>query len=350
MSEGFRQRASGVRSLLLGPETAFVLVAGAGRDSVRQALALLRERLAGSAHRSRACAQPRAPVAGSGAPPTCAPRRARWASSSRRWPPARAPASRPGRRRGRRWTRPRDTLPSCAATRARPPAAQRHREAARLLGRDPRARGRRPRSRGARAHRRRDLRRRRVPEWRLRMPARDSDPPRGSERPARPPRAPVDAAEALARARTRVAASKRSLAAHALLDAAALRAAGCPPTPAVCWLRGAAAQSLARGWRPIPRRVGSAALGARRSARRGSRALGSARARDAEARAVLRAFLGVRELLWEFGLRRRGERRCARRIRARRRGSRPRLAGPASGAPPAPHPARSRAGLTEKRD
>jgi anion-transporting ArsA/GET3 family ATPase len=46
MSEGFRQRASGVRSLLLGPETAFVLVAGAGRDSVRQALAL-RERLAG---------------------------------------------------------------------------------------------------------------------------------------------------------------------------------------------------------------------------------------------------------------------------------------------------------------
>jgi anion-transporting ArsA/GET3 family ATPase len=46
MSEGFRQRASGVRSLLLGPETAFVLVAGAGRDSVRQALAL-RERLGG---------------------------------------------------------------------------------------------------------------------------------------------------------------------------------------------------------------------------------------------------------------------------------------------------------------
>jgi anion-transporting ArsA/GET3 family ATPase len=46
MSEGFRQRASGVRALLLGRETAFVLVAGAGRDSVAQALAL-RERLAG---------------------------------------------------------------------------------------------------------------------------------------------------------------------------------------------------------------------------------------------------------------------------------------------------------------
>ena len=46
MSEGFRQRASSVRALLLGPETAFVMVAGAGQDSVRQALAL-RERLAG---------------------------------------------------------------------------------------------------------------------------------------------------------------------------------------------------------------------------------------------------------------------------------------------------------------
>jgi anion-transporting ArsA/GET3 family ATPase len=46
MSEGFRQRASGVRALLLGPETAFVLIAGAGRDSVQQALEL-RARLAG---------------------------------------------------------------------------------------------------------------------------------------------------------------------------------------------------------------------------------------------------------------------------------------------------------------
>jgi anion-transporting ArsA/GET3 family ATPase len=40
MSAGFRARASGVRQLLLGPQTAFVLVAGAGRDSVSQALAL----------------------------------------------------------------------------------------------------------------------------------------------------------------------------------------------------------------------------------------------------------------------------------------------------------------------
>jgi len=46
MSEGFRERAGGVRALLLGRDTAFVLVAGAGRDSVQQALQL-RVRLAG---------------------------------------------------------------------------------------------------------------------------------------------------------------------------------------------------------------------------------------------------------------------------------------------------------------
>ena len=45
MSEGFRERAGGVRALLLGRDTAFVLVAGAGRDSVQQALQL-RARLA----------------------------------------------------------------------------------------------------------------------------------------------------------------------------------------------------------------------------------------------------------------------------------------------------------------
>jgi anion-transporting ArsA/GET3 family ATPase len=46
MSEGFRERAGGVRALLLGRDTAFILIAGAGRDSVQQALQL-RERLAG---------------------------------------------------------------------------------------------------------------------------------------------------------------------------------------------------------------------------------------------------------------------------------------------------------------
>ncbi len=46
MSEGFRERAGGVRALLLGRDTAFVLVAGTGRSSVEQALQL-HARLAG---------------------------------------------------------------------------------------------------------------------------------------------------------------------------------------------------------------------------------------------------------------------------------------------------------------
>ncbi len=37
MSEGFRERATRVRALLLGPRSSFVLVTGTGRDSVRQA-------------------------------------------------------------------------------------------------------------------------------------------------------------------------------------------------------------------------------------------------------------------------------------------------------------------------
>ena len=41
MSRGFRERAEKVRTLLLGPETAFVLVAGPGRESQSQALDFL---------------------------------------------------------------------------------------------------------------------------------------------------------------------------------------------------------------------------------------------------------------------------------------------------------------------
>jgi anion-transporting ArsA/GET3 family ATPase len=46
MSAGFRQRAAQVRSLLLGPESGFVLVTGTGPESVRQATEL-RDRIAG---------------------------------------------------------------------------------------------------------------------------------------------------------------------------------------------------------------------------------------------------------------------------------------------------------------
>ncbi len=41
MAEGFRERAQKVRALLLGPEAAFVLVAGPGHESVRQSLDFL---------------------------------------------------------------------------------------------------------------------------------------------------------------------------------------------------------------------------------------------------------------------------------------------------------------------
>jgi anion-transporting ArsA/GET3 family ATPase len=46
MSVGFRQRATRVRSLMLGPESSFVLVTGPGRESVRQATGF-RDRLEG---------------------------------------------------------------------------------------------------------------------------------------------------------------------------------------------------------------------------------------------------------------------------------------------------------------
>ena len=46
MSAGFRQRAARVRTLLLGPESGFVLVAGPGQEAVRQATEL-RQRIGG---------------------------------------------------------------------------------------------------------------------------------------------------------------------------------------------------------------------------------------------------------------------------------------------------------------
>jgi anion-transporting ArsA/GET3 family ATPase len=80
MSEGFRQRASGVRALLLGRETAFVLVAGAGRDAVQQALAL-RARLAGYGARLAGVLVNRVRVwPGGGAPPELAASEAQLAA------------------------------------------------------------------------------------------------------------------------------------------------------------------------------------------------------------------------------------------------------------------------------
>jgi hypothetical protein len=58
MSAGFRERAARVRGAMLGPEAAFVLVAGPGRESVRQATRFRQrlERQCGSKSSSTACA------------------------------------------------------------------------------------------------------------------------------------------------------------------------------------------------------------------------------------------------------------------------------------------------------
>lgn len=119
---------------------------------------------------------------------------------------------------------------------------------------------------------------------------------RGHARPA----APTRFEEALARAsvHARRAAAEAARATRALLDAAAIGATGVPAAGheplrrAARWLDRVAAGAGA-GW--------PAALGAALDAEIGR---WETRSRtDPEARAVLRAFLGLRELLWELGLR-----------------------------------------------
>jgi hypothetical protein len=139
------------------------------------------------------------------------------------------------------------------------------------------------------------------------MPAKRNHPPRRPDRPRRPPEG---ALEALARARThaRVAASEAVLATRALLDAAALASSGLPSDASR--LLAPLAQlleSLAQGLAPDSDAASAPLLSALADALDAEIARWEARAGDdAEARAVLRAFLGVRELLWEFGMRRRG--------------------------------------------
>jgi len=120
--------------------------------------------------------------------------------------------------------------------------------------------------------------------------------------------APETAAEALARARThaRRAVSEALLAARALLDAAALGASG-RPSDAHTALQGIAelldrqAARFAEGGAGVPASVVAAVLEALdHEIARWERRAGT----DPDARAVLRTFLGLREILWEFGLRR----------------------------------------------
>jgi hypothetical protein len=121
-------------------------------------------------------------------------------------------------------------------------------------------------------------------------------------------RAPRDAAQALREAgdHARAAAAEAVLAARCLADAASLASTGVP-LEAHAALRGAAdwlerAAHAAADPRPDAARWLAGVVEALDAevARWESRAR-----RDPEARAVLRAFLGVREVLWEFGLRRR---------------------------------------------
>jgi hypothetical protein len=122
-------------------------------------------------------------------------------------------------------------------------------------------------------------------------------------------KAPADTAEALERARqhARSAASEAVAALHALLDAAALATSGLPSdangllAPLARLLEG-----LSEGLAPASDAMSAPLLTALAEALDAEIARWELRARDdAEARAVLRAFLGVRELLWELGLRRR---------------------------------------------
>jgi hypothetical protein len=140
------------------------------------------------------------------------------------------------------------------------------------------------------------------------MPEQGADGPRRTERHAAFRNPPASAAEALARARqhARSAASEALACVHALLDAGSLASLGSSAEASrllapVAQLLESAALALS----PDSDAVSAPLLSALAEALDAEIARWEARARDdAEARAVLRAFLGVRELLWELGLRR----------------------------------------------
>ena len=125
---------------------------------------------------------------------------------------------------------------------------------------------------------------------------------------------PETAGEALERARAhaRSAAAEALASLHALLDAAALAASGQPSEfhgllgPLAKLLEGLA-ERLGHQGEP----VGAPILEAVTEALDAEIARWEDRAQeDPEARAVLRAFLGLREVLWEFGVRRGGQNGC----------------------------------------
>ena len=121
---------------------------------------------------------------------------------------------------------------------------------------------------------------------------------------------PADVAEALARARKhgQRAAAETAAALRALLDAAALAATGEPGERTALGPLAAGLEQLQQWIDPESARDGGAMLAALHDALDQEIARWEERSRsDPDARAVLRAFLGVREVLWEVGVRRPGE-------------------------------------------
>lgn len=119
----------------------------------------------------------------------------------------------------------------------------------------------------------------------------------------------VGEAIARARAHARAAAGESLAAVHALLDAAALATSGAPADAhALLSPLATLLADLEAGLGEGTGRSGTRVLEAVADALDAEIARWEIRAReDPDARAVLRAFLGVRELLWEVGVRRRDE-------------------------------------------
>jgi hypothetical protein len=152
---------------------------------------------------------------------------------------------------------------------------------------------------------------------------------------------PRSVQEALLRGRdhARISVGEAAAAARCVLDALSLAATGVPASghevlrDATAWLERASALAEAEGSEARWLAGVADALDA-------EVARWEARGRDdPEARAVLRAFLGVREVLWEFGLRPDGGRTA--RGRARAAQSRPARAAERRPPRPAPPPMRA---------
>ena len=118
---------------------------------------------------------------------------------------------------------------------------------------------------------------------------------------------PADVTEALARARKhgRRAAAETAAALRALLDAAAIVTTGEPGDRTAFGPLAVGLTQLQEWIDPESTRDGGAVLAALHDALDQEIGRWEERSRsDPDARAVLRAFLGVRELLWEVGVRR----------------------------------------------